>query len=236
MGSPPSHPELLDWLAVWFRDHGQSLKQLHRLILTSSVYRQVSAANDQGIQLDADNRFLWRMNRRALDAESLRDSILLLSDQMDFRMYGQGFQDFVIQHPEHSPHYEYHLHDPADVSSHRRSIYRFLVRSQQQPFMQSLDCADPSESVPQRDTTLTAIQALTLLNNRFVVYMSAEFAARLTREEPTLERQVTRGCRLALCREPSEAEVLLLVSYARQHGLANVCRLLINLNEFAFVD
>ena len=149
-GGLPTHPELLDWLAVEFRDRGGSLKELHKLIVMSSTFRQQSRGQGSGVRgqaevataIDVDNRLLWRMNRRRLNAESLRDAMLAVSGLLDRTMYGPSFQDFVIEKPEHSPHYEYHLHDPADPKSHRRSIYRFIVRSQPQPFMTTFDCAD----------------------------------------------------------------------------------------------
>ncbi|MCA9168855.1 MAG: DUF1553 domain-containing protein [Planctomycetales bacterium] len=236
MGATPTNPELLDWLAAWFRDNGQSLKDLHRLIVTSNTYRQSSAFDEAQASRDGDNRFLWRMNRRALDAEAIRDTILLTSGQLDPTMYGPGFQDFVVEHPEHSPHYEYHLHDPADARTHRRSIYRFLVRSQQQPFMQTLDCADPSQSIAQRDTTLTAVQALTMLNNRFVLYAAEQFAAKLTATHAELDEQLRAAVSTTLGREPAPQELEALRNYTQTNGLPNTCRLLFNLNEFSFVD
>ena len=91
------------------------------------------------------------MNRRRLRPRRSATAILAVSGKLDRTMYGPSFQDFVIEKPEHSPHYQYHLHDPDDPRSHRRSIYRFLVRSQQQPFMAALDCADPSMAVDKRN-------------------------------------------------------------------------------------
>ncbi|MGA0409777.1 MAG: DUF1553 domain-containing protein, partial [Limisphaerales bacterium] len=155
MGAEPTHPDLLDWLAVEFRDGGQSLKQLHRHIVHSATYRQTSAVDPNKAKLDGNNRYLWRMNRRRLEAEAYRDSVLQVAGLMDHRMGGASFMDFVIEKPEHSPHYQYHLHDPLDPKSHRRSVYRFIVRSQQQPFMTTLDCADPSLMVARRNETLT---------------------------------------------------------------------------------
>jgi hypothetical protein len=232
----PSHPELLDWLAAEFRDGTQSLKDLHRLIMTSATYRQSSASNPEFEKIDSGNVFLWRMNRRRLEAEAIRDSTLWISGKLDRTMYGPGFQDFVIDKPEHSPHYEYHLHDPEDPKSHRRSIYRFIVRSQQQPFMTTLDCADPSMLVDKRNESLSALQALALLNNPFMVTMSKHFAARLERRGGDLSDQVETGFRLALSRPPTEPERKTLVAYAEEHGLPNTCRLILNLNEFVFVD
>ncbi|MCO6455465.1 MAG: DUF1553 domain-containing protein [Pirellulaceae bacterium] len=236
MGQLPTHPELLDWLAVEFRDGGQSLKTLHKLIVTSSVYRQSSADDPRQSQLDRDNAWLWRMNRRRLTAEEVRDAVLAVSGKLDRSMYGPGYQLFVVERPEHSPHYEYDLHDPDDARSHRRGIYRFIVRSQPDPFMTALDCADSSQSVPKRDETVTALQALSLLNNKFMLRMSEHFAARLRSEADGDDAQVERGFGLVTGRRPAEAERAALADYARQHGTENLCRLLLNLNEFVFVD
>lgn len=236
MGQRPSHPEVLDWLAAEFRDGDQSLKRLHRLIVTSGTYRQSSSDRADYARRDAQNVLLWRANRRKLDAEAVRDSLLLVSDRLDTRMGGPGFQDFVIEQPAHSPHYEYHLHDPEDPRAHRRSVYRFLVRSQPQPFMTTLDCADPSMLVDKRNETINALQALAILNNGLSVVLARHFAARAAEEAPTLPAQVGRAFELALSRPPTPEELRPLVDYAQQHGLANCCRVIVNLNEFAFVD
>lgn len=238
MGALPTHPELLDWLAVEFRDGGQSLKQLHRLIVTSATYRQASQSphGAQFGQGDADNRFLWRMNRRKLEAEAIRDAALFVSGHLNLQMYGPGFQDFVIEKPEHSPHYEYGLFDPQDPRSHRRSIYRFIVRSQQQPFMTTLDCADPSQRVDKRNESLSSLQALTLLNNGFMTTMEQYFAESLRAKNMDVNEQVNQAFLRALGRAPTDGERTQAKDYADQFGLSNLCRLLLNLNEFAFVD
>jgi hypothetical protein len=238
MGQRPSHPELLDWLAVEFRDGGQSLKRLHRLIVTSATYRQSCAGNPPAAEADAGNAALWRMNRRRLEAEEIRDAVLAVAGKLDTRMGGPGFQDFVIEQPQHSPHYQYHLFDPEEPSAHRRSVYRFIVRSQPQPFMTTLDCADPSMSVEKRSESLTAVQALALLNNRFMVVMAAHFAARLERTSPDLDlpAQVETAYQLALGRPPAADERAAMGRFAARFGLANMCRAIFNLNEFIFVD
>ena len=181
MGALPTHPELLDYLAATFRDDmGGSLKKLHRLIVTSAAYKQSSSAvNDKAMQLDANNTLLWHGHRRKLEAEAVRDSILLVAGDLDFKMGGPSFKDFVVTHPENSPHYEYQLNDPENPAIYRRSIYRFLVRSQQQPWMAALDCADPSLLVDKRNQTITPLQALAQLNNQLMVVMAKHFAARL---------------------------------------------------------
>ncbi len=239
MGELPSHPELLDWLACELRETN-SIKHLHKLIVTSKAYQQQSVINEETSQsallIDPDNRLLWRMNRRQLEAESLRDTMLLVAGKLDLKMYGPGFQDFVIEKPEHSPHYQYHLHDPEDVRSHRRSVYRFLVRSKTQPFMTIMDCADPSMRVATRSTSLSPLQALTMLNNGLSLTMSKHFAKRVQQLSNEDEAQIVAACLIAIGREPSGIERTLLVQLTKEHGLENTCRVLFNLNEFLFVD
>ncbi|MHB1308354.1 MAG: DUF1553 domain-containing protein, partial [Limisphaerales bacterium] len=236
MGGRPTHPELLEWLAVEFRDGGQSLKRLHRLLVTSATYRQESRAVPAFAAVDADNRYLWRANRRKLEAEAVRDAMLFVSGKLDPTMGGPGFKDFLIEKPEHSPHYQYHLHDPDDPTSHRRSVYRFLVRSQPQPFMAAMDCADPSMQVGQRNESVSPLQALALLNNPLVLTLSKHFAADVDRQEGDLRAKVARAHAKALGRMPTPEEGRALTQYAEDAGLANLCRVLFNLNEFAFVD
>ncbi|WP_417849819.1 DUF1553 domain-containing protein [Thalassoglobus sp.] len=236
MGQLPSHPELLDWLAVEFRDGGQSFKELHRLIVTSATYQQASAHDLQNSKIDGSNRYLWRMNRRRLTAEEIRDSILSVSGQLDRTPGGPGDRLFVLQRPEHSPHYEYHLFDPAKAKRHRRSIYRFVVRSQPDPWMTVFDCADSSQSTPKRSETLTALQVLSLMNNDFNLVMAERFAERLEAEKESTADQIELGMFLTTGREATEQEVQLLVEHTRKHGLTNSCRLLLNLSELMFVD
>jgi len=236
MGQRPSHPELLDWLAIEFRDHDGSWKHLHRLIVTSAVYRQTSNSHPAAAAIDSQNVWLWRMNRRRLEAEAVRDSVLQLAGKLNDQMTGPAFQDFVVVKPEHSPHYEYRLHDADDPKSHRRSVYRFLVRSQPQPFMTTLDCADPSMQVDKRSETITALQALALLNNKLMLAMSQHLADEVRIRHDNTENQVRDLVRLTFCRSASPEELAELVEYADQHGLENVCRVLFNLNEFVFVD
>ena len=216
----PSHPELLDWLAVEFRDGGGSLKNLHRLILTSETWKQKSVGQAENEATDAGNRFLWRQNRRRLEAEALRDTMLLVAGKMNLKMGGPSFRDFVIEKPQHSPHYQYHKADPDDPATHRRSIYRFLVRSQPQPFMDALDCADPSLLVDKRGETTTALQALAMMNNRFMVRMAEHFAKRVEGEDDPVGEVVES----ALGRKVKDDERKMLEDYAGKHGLAAMCR------------
>ncbi len=237
-GGQPSHPELLEWLATAFRDRGGSLKELHRMIVTSRTYRQISKGNSRAQLIDANNTMLWRQNRRKLEAEALRDTVLFVSGKLDLSMGGPGWQDFVIEHPAHSPHYEYQLANPEDPKTWRRAVYRFLVRSQTQPWMSALDCADPSMRVDKRNETLSAPQALALLNNGFMVTQAVHFSDRILKEvgSEALEQQVKHAYRLALGHPPSSQASEKLTEFTRVNGLPSLSRLLFNLNEFAFVD
>ena len=235
-GNRPSHPDLLDWLAADFRDH-DSMKRLHRMMVLSSAYRQSSAHDGANAKKDGDNRLLWRMNRQRLDAESVRDTVLSVSGKLEAdKMYGPGFDLFAFK-DDHSPIYDHlDLKRINAPDTWRRTIYRFAVRSVPNPFLESLDCADPNINVPVRNTTLTALQALAMLNNPFMVEQADFFAQRLrsTTKDPAL--QINLAFRLAFGRPPSADENQAVTTYAARHGLANACRLLLNANEFLFVD
>lgn len=236
MGTQPSHAELLDWLAVWFRDEAKgSLKQLHRLMVTSAAYRQTSQSRPRAQQVDAENRLLWRMNTSRVDAEALRDAMLAAAGKLDLTMGGPAVQMFRFK-DDHSPVYDYARFDPDEPGAHRRSIYRFIVRSVPDPFMERLDCPDPSVLTAKRSTTITAIQALAVWNNAFVLRMAEHMAERLRTEAGSTREQVALAFRLALSRTPAPQEAQAFAAYAERHGLANMCRVIFNTNEFAFVD
>jgi hypothetical protein len=235
MGSPPTHPELLDWLACEFRDGRQSLKDLHRLICTSAVYRQTSAYRAACAERDEGNQYLWRMNRRRLDAECVRDAVLAVAGKIDLSPGGPPYRAFGFK-DDHSPHYNYDEYDPDDPASHRRSVYRMIVRSVPDPFMTTLDCADSSAVVAKRNETVTPLQALALLNNAFMVRMAEHVAARVETPGDAPRERMRSAWRLVLQREPTENELAALSEYAERHGTASACRLMLNLNEFMFVD
>ena len=235
MGSAPSHPELLDWLAIEFRDGRQSLKDLHRLICRSAVYRQSSAGNAEFEKIDGGNQYLWRMNRRRLEAEAVRDSVLAVAGKLNPARGGPPFMAFGFKDDE-SPHYNYEEYNPEDPSSHRRSVYRLIVRSVPDPFLATLDCADPSAQVGRRNETLTPLQSLALLNNPFMVTMAKHLAERVESGENDNSKRLQAAWRLAFGRTPSDTELTPLVQYADRNGLPNACRLIFNINEFVFVD
>ena len=261
MGSAPSHPELLDWLAVWFRDEASgSFRKLHRLIVTSATYRQAAVAADvsrlkfprspkdkpqsesqslltSAPASDPDNLFLSRMNRSRLDAEQVRDAILLMSGRLDLRMGGPSDQQFDLQPGVHvTPKVDYTKFDVDSDTARRRSVYRFLFRTLPDPMMEALDCPAGDQLTPVRNNSVTVQQALALWNGAFTVRYAEHFTTRLDSSEADLEHRITAACEWAWGRPPEKEEAQELSDYAQQHGLANLCRLLFNSNEFMFIN
>jgi hypothetical protein len=150
-------------------------------------------------------------------------------------MGGPSVQQFAFK-DDHSPVYDYAHYDFESAGANRRSIYRFIVRSVPDPFMDALDCPDANTLTPVRNVTTTALQALATLNDAFVIRQCERMAGRLQRERGTLEEQITRACELILCRRPTSQEQMKLLSHAQKRGLASACRVLINSNEFMFID
>ncbi|MDA1069308.1 MAG: DUF1549 domain-containing protein, partial [Verrucomicrobia bacterium] len=238
-GREPTHPELLDYLATRLRDDPQqSIKSMIRLLVSSKAYRRSSEHVPENAAIDSDNQFWWRADRRRLTAEEFRDSLLAVSGALNLKdRGGPSFYDFVIEKPQHSPHYEYHLHDPNDPKSHRRTVYRFVVRSQPQPMLTTLDCADPSISVAVRDESTSALQALTQWNHTLVEAMAKRFGERLLEApEKSTEALVNRATALALGRPPNQNESKLLGEHYETHGAASLARVLFNLNDFTYLD
>jgi hypothetical protein len=238
MGGAPSHSELIDWLAVWFRDeaHG-SLKKLHRLIVTSATYRQSSQHRDDAVQIDADNRLLWRQNRQRLDADAYRDFTLSVSGTLDLTMGGPGVQNFSQgKGPQLTPALDYKAFDWNGEGAGRRSIYRFVWRGIADPFMEALDFPDLGLLSPSRGFSVSSLQALALFNNDFVLHHSSALANRVETEERCPDAQAIRAVRLVWLRYPNDAERIAFIEYASAHGLPALCRVLLNSNEYLFVD
>ncbi|GDX10730.1 hypothetical protein LBMAG57_25020 [Verrucomicrobiota bacterium] len=229
MGGAPSHPELLDWLACELRDSGGSLKHLHRLIVTSAAYRQSSEHRDDAAKLDGDNRLLWRMNRLRLDADSYRDFVLAAADKLDLTVGGPSERQFITGPPvQLTPTLDYAAYDWSALPKHRRSIYRFVWRGVPDPFMDTLDFPDLGLLAPSRSFSASSLQSLALYNNSFVLHFSGELAKQITTPADAV--------RSILLREPTADELRNFTAYAQKNGLAALCRVLINSNEFLFVN
>jgi hypothetical protein len=237
MGTQPTHPELLDWLAVSFQEHDGSLKWLHKLIVTSAVYRQSSRHDPRYAAIDGDNRYLWRMNRTRLDAEEVRDAVLLATGKLDRTMGGPSVKQFNMSPGIHvTPVVDYTNFDVDRPENYRRSVYRFVFRTLPDPLMEALDCPDSSQLTPARTVSVTPLQALAMLNNKFMVRMSEHLAARVAKEATDTPAQIGAVYRFALGRDPTSKERTLLTEYALKHGLANACRVILNSNELMFVN
>jgi mono/diheme cytochrome c family protein len=232
-GAAPSHPELLDWLASAYVAGGWRLKPIHRLIVTSSVYRQSSRLDAQALSIDRDNRLLWRMTPRRLEAESLHDAILATSGRLDSRMGGPGYN---IWEPNTNYVAIYKPRGELGPDAFRRMVYQFKPRSQPDPTFSAFDCPDAALVAPRRNVSTTALQALNLLNSRFVIQQATYLAQRLEADAgPEPARQAERGFRLAFGRAPSSSESNAAVALIGSHGCAAFCRALYNANEFVYV-
>jgi hypothetical protein len=234
LGETPSHPELLDWLASHLIADGWRLKPLHRLIMTSATYRQ--SASQRGSEAarrnDPNNRWLWRMGLRRLDADQIRDTVLSVSDELDASQGGPS----------------------VDATAPRRTVYTKLIRYSPEPLLQAFDAPDGFVSTPQRDTTTTATQALQLLNGAWALSRADHLASRLAtkRSEPAL---VEQAYHLVLGRPPDVIETRAAVRFLREQpkrinaaggppqgrtandqALIDFCHVLLNSNELIYID
>lgn len=256
---PPTHPELLEWLASDFVEHGWKLKRLHRLILTSAVYQQGDEFDPDRSAIDPENRLLSRMRPQRLEAEVLRDAILAASGTLNLEPYGPGFKPFIPPEAVLARN----LKDggyPADAgdtpATHRRSVYMFHKRLVPYPLLQAFDRPDLLQSCGRRETTTVSPQALALLNDQFVRNRSLDFADRLLADAKNDNEQlVRRAFELALGRSPRESEQTASLAFitAQEHhrserngnadktqihrlAVADFCQTMFSLNEFLYVD
>jgi len=211
-----------------------SLKHMHRLIVTSATYRQSSAASAAGLARDAQTSLLWRYPPRRVEAEPLRDAVLFVSGKLDLTMGGPGFDLFEPNSnyvKVYTPKKEF---GPAEF---RRMIYQYKPRMQLDDTFGAFDCPDGGQIAPKRNVSTTPLQALNLLNSHFMLQQAGYFARRVETEagkEPVA--QVTRVFALAFQRPPSEKELTAATKLVKDHGLAALCRAVLNANEFVFVD
>jgi hypothetical protein len=234
-GGLPSHPELLDWLAATLIENRWSLKSIHRLIVTSHAYRQLSVDRNEAMTVDADNRWLWKFPSRRLDAEEIRDATLSVAGQLQSDVGGPAFRDVRPYFHRGSQFYE--PIDPAGPEFHRRSIYRMWARGGRSPMLDVFDCPDPSATAPARGRTTTPLQALTMMNHSFSLRMSEALAQRIEQESQAMRTEsIVMAFRRVLCRDPRYDEQRELADFVAQHGLAAVCRVLLNANEFLHVE
>lgn len=233
-GDRPSHPELLDWLANELLKDGWSIKRLHKVILTSATYRQTSVQqNPFAREADSSNRLLWRQNARRLDAETLRDHVLSIAGTLNPRAGGPGFKDFEYKE-SYAPVYQYTTTDTPELR--RRSIYRFIVRTTPHQFLSTMDCPDPANLTPVRIQTTTALQALALSNNEFMLQQARHFANRIQTDGRDRPAMIQRAFQLAFQRNPEGPELEAANALVDAQDLFALCRMILNLNEFIYLD
>jgi Protein of unknown function (DUF1553) len=237
-GERPTHPELLDWLTAEFANRGWSVKQMHRLIMLSSVYRASSIADQASLAEDPENRLLGRMPRRRLDADSLRDSILAVAGTLNLKMGGVGVippltreEILAARFPNLWPA------NPDPAEHNRRSIYLQMKRSLTLPLLQIFDAPDTATSCPRRERSTVAPQALALMNGEFAVAQAEQFAARIKKAaDDSPEAQVESGWKMAFGRAPDATERQTALDYLGRNSLPRLCLLIFNMSEFIYVD
>ncbi len=248
LGTPPTHPQLLDWLTFYLIDHEWRLKPLHRLILLSNAYQMASAASPQGLASDPENNLFWRFDMRRLTAEEIRDSVLFVSGELNDTTYGPSIYPPLSREvlaTQSKPGKDWHTSNRRDAS--RRSIYIHIKRSLIAPELSLFDFPETDTSCEARFNTTQAAQALNLLHGDFMQDQARYLAERVEREagdDPWA--QVNGALRLILLRDPDENtikdSVKLLNTMQAEHGLnehdalVQYCLMVYNLNEFVFLD
>jgi hypothetical protein len=244
-GTPPTHPELLDWLAVELVESGWDLKRIHRLLVTSAAYRQDSTVDShnphhaRALAVDRGNDLLWHARRRRLEGEAIRDAILALSGELNARMFGPSARPVL---PANLSKYAWKP-DGRPHDRHRRSVYVMARRNLRFPLFDAFDLPDMHNSCSRRLTTTTAPQALLLLNGDLGLGHARTWAEALRARHGDDPRAIVRaGYRAAWCRPADDVEVKLALRFLnRQAGdqgdvLADFCHALLNTNEFVYLD
>jgi len=261
MGEPPTHPELVDWLADWFVKEGWSIKKLHRLIMNSSTYRMSKRWNPDYGGEDPENRLFWRFPYRRLEVEAIRDSMLAVSGKLNGKMYGPSMYPHVPKEALEGHSDPDKIWKPFnEEEASRRTVYAHIKRSMVVPMLEVLDLCDTARTSAKRTVTTVAPQALTLLNSDFTNRQARHFAERLRKEvgdDPA--KQIESAYLLALCRPPAPNERQRGLSFleretgqmleeaknagkpkadadARRQALEQLCRVIFNLNEFVYAD
>ncbi len=244
MGDRPTHRELLDTLTAQFVDEGWSMKKMHKRIMLSAAWQQSSAFREDAAAEDADNKFVWRYNRRRLEGEIIRDSMLQVAGVLNPKMFGPGV--FPPLPPGMSTRGGWKK-DEEQSETLRRSVYTFVRRNTRYPMFETFDMPDTHESCARRNSTVSSTQALELLNNELVVGWSRNLAAKVSNDTGlTPGAQVERAWRLVYSRVPSaqetkSAEAFLerqtrIANGDRQSAFADLCHMLLNSNEFVYIN
>jgi hypothetical protein len=237
MGEKPTHPELLDWLAVEFMNRGWSIKQMHRLLMTSEAYQMASQFNDDGdVEKDPENTYLWRFRIQRLDAEIVRDDIMAVSGSLNLEMGGPAVFPHLPAEILKSMVNGIWNNQEDGPKSWRRSIYVYRKRGLPFPMFEVFDLPDQNTSCGRRSVSTVPTQALTLLNDEFVLRQAKLFADRVKEAAPNDPlKQIELAYRIALTRPPDEKEMVMATDFLKKQSLVDLTHVLLNLNEFLYV-
>ncbi len=228
-GEPPTHPELLEWLAHELVRNGWKLKPLHKQVMLSAAYQQSHEVSPENLQRDPANRYLWHFPSRRLEAEAIRDALLAVGGNLDLAMYGPSVLD----------------------NTQRRSVYLRVKRSELIPLMTMFDAPEPTQSIGRRVSTTVPTQALAMMNSPFVRQQAEKLQARIRpAKDAPLEEAIEHGYRIALARSPTDAERTRMLAFigeqqaaaggdtpqALDRALVEFCHVLLCLNEFVYID
>ncbi|MFN7926189.1 MAG: PSD1 and planctomycete cytochrome C domain-containing protein [Bryobacteraceae bacterium] len=237
VGETPTHPELLDWLSAEFVEKGWSFKQMHKLLMTSRAYRTSSQfADDGNMQTDAENLYWWRFRQQRLEAEGVRDNILYVTGSLNKKMFGPAVFPELPAEVLASMDKGIWRKQADGAEVWRRSVYVYRKRGLPLPFFEVFDLPDQNVSCGRRNVSTVPTQALTLLNNEWVLKQASLFADRIATEAPGgAEKQLERAYQLALSRLPSEAERKAGLEFLSKNKLSDLAHVLLNLNEFVYM-
>lgn len=230
-GALPSHPELLDWLASEFVRSGWSMKHMHKLILTSRTWQQSNQVRPDAQAIDGDCQLLWRFPSRRLEAEAIRDSLLQVTGELNLKMGGPGFDFFKTRGGLNG----FPPVEEFDADGHRRMIYAHKIRMERVPTFGAFDCPDAGQPAPKRSDSTTAIQALNLFNSPFVARRAITLASEIEADSQSPNESVTKIFERILGRLPTQDEMQATLPVVEEHGLATLCRVLFNSNEFLMI-
>tara|TARA_R110002095_G_scaffold127500_1_gene110561 strand:- start:1506 stop:4370 length:2865 start_codon:yes stop_codon:yes gene_type:complete len=235
MGTRPTHPELLDWLAVQIQENGWRLKDIQKQIMLSETYQQASTFREEASRVDSDSRFLWRFPPRRLSGEEIRDTLLSVSGKLDLKMGGPGFRLYEYLQDNVATYVPLEAFGPE---TYRRGVYHQNARAAGIDLLTDFDCPDNAFAASKRNVTTTPLQALTLMNHQFTLDLSRFLAERLKSDAgaENVDQQIDRAFRLLYARPPLSQEQQAARQLIAANGLSAFCRAMINSNELIYLD
>jgi hypothetical protein len=236
MGEAPTHQELLDWMAVEFMNRGWSIKQINKLMMMSEAYQMASAFEHTGNgAIDSENRYLWRFRPQRLEAEIVRDSMLVAGGNIHLAIGGEPIFPFIPADILTGQFRGKWVNTPEGPQAWRRGVYVYRRRSLPYPMFDTFDHPDMNVTAGARNVSTVPTQALTLLNNPFVLDQARRFADRVARDASEPIAQVDLAYRIALARPATDAEVRIATTLIAEHSLEAFTHVLVNLDEFIYM-